>query len=385
VMSHELRTPLNGILGMANALKGGRLDPIQARQVDLLVGSGDGLMTILNDILDVSKIEAGRLDLETTAFDLVELGERVHDLWRDLAAAKGVRLVYDVASGTPRWLTGDPTRIRQIMLNLTSNALKFTEAGEVRLALRPLTNVSGDPCAERIEITVSDTGIGITEDQRANLFESFSQADASTTRRFGGTGLGLAICRQLADLMGGVIEVESQPGRGSLFRVVLELPRAEPPGDSQDEIEGEAEPSDSAGGIAGRRILVAEDNLINQAVARAILEAVGARLDVAHDGVEALEMLAAGDFDVVLMDVHMPRMGGIEALSRIRAGEAGHPGLPVIALTADAMPGEDDKLLALGFDDVQGKPIQPMALITAIALACERPVRTPDWAAAATS
>ena len=376
MMSHELRTPLTGILGMANALRAGRLDPLQARQVDLLIGSGDGLLSILNNILDVSKIEAGRLELETTAFDLVELAERVHDMWRDLAAAKGVRLVYDVASGTPRWLEGDPTRLRQIMLNLTSNALKFTETGEVRLALRPLTNSSGAPDIERIEITVSDTGIGIAEDQRTRLFESFSQAEASTTRRFGGTGLGLAICRQLAELMGAEIEVQSQLGRGSLFRIVLDLPRADPP--------REAEPQDAAGGIAGRRILVAEDNLINQAVARAILEAVGARLYVAGDGIEALEMLRGGEFDLVLMDVHMPRMGGIEALARIRAGETGNPGLPVIALTADAMPGEDDKLLALGFDDVQGKPIQPMALITSIATACDRPARTPDWAARAT-
>jgi signal transduction histidine kinase/CheY-like chemotaxis protein len=362
VMSHELRTPMNGVLGMAHALKATRLDARQSGHVDALIRSGGDLMTILNDLLDVAKIEAGRLDLETTAFDFVEVGERVHEMWRDLAAAKGLRLVFDVASGTPRWLAGDPNRLRQVMLNLVSNALKFTEAGEVRLALRPLTVVSGAPDTARVEIAVSDTGLGISADQRDRLFQAFAQADASTARRYGGTGLGLAICKQLVDLMGGEISVESQPGRGSIFRVVLELSLARAPDDAQDET--------GAGGVAGLNILVAEDNVLNQAVARAILEAVGCRLEVANDGAEALEMLGRGDFDLVLMDINMPRMGGIEALSRIRAGEAGDARLPVIALTADAMPGEDEKLLALGFDDVQPKPIQPMALITAIGQAC---------------
>jgi CheY-like chemotaxis protein len=209
---------------------------------------------------------------------------------------------------------------------------------------------------------VSDTGLGIATDQKARLFEAFAQADASTARKFGGTGLGLAICKQLTDLMEGEITVDSQLGRGSIFRVVLELPLAQAQ---------HAEPEETAAdGVAGLSILVAEDNVLNQAVARAILEAMGCRIDVANDGVEALEMLQRGGFDLVLMDINMPRMGGIEALSRLRAGEAGDAKLPVIALTADAMPGEDEKLLALGFDDVQPKPIQPMALITAIGQAC---------------
>lgn len=363
VMSHELRTPMNGVLGMAHALRASRLDERQTEQVDALIRSGGELMTILNDILDVSKIEAGRLELETTAFDLVELGQRVHEMWRDLAAAKGVRLVYDVASGTPHALMGDPNRIRQIMLNLVSNALKFTEAGEVRLALRPLTSTSGAPAVARFEIAVSDTGIGISQDQKDRLFEAFAQAEASTARRFGGTGLGLTICKQLTDLMDGEIAVDSRLGRGSIFRVTLELPLAQAPGRAEPE-------TGPASGVAGLSILVAEDNVLNQAVARAILEAVGCRLDVANDGAEALEMLRRGGYDLVLMDVNMPRMDGLEALARIRAGEAGDPGLPVIALTADAMTGEDERLMALGFDDVQPKPIQPMALISAIADAC---------------
>ncbi len=362
MMSHELRTPMNGVLGMAHALKGAHLDVRQAGQVDALIRAGGELMTVLNNILDVAKIEAGRLELETSAFDVIELGDQVHEMWRDLAATKDVRLVYDVAAGTPRWLLGDPNRLRQIMLNLVSNGLKFTEAGEVRLALRTLADISGAPDTARIEIAVSDTGLGIATDQKARLFEAFAQADASTARKVGGTGLGLAICKQLTDLMEGEITVDSQLGRGSIFRVVLELPLAQAQ---------HAEPEQTAAdGVAGLSILVAEDNVLNQAVARAILEAMGCRIDVANDGVEALEMLQRGGFDLVLMDINMPRMGGVEALSRLRAGEAGEAKLPVIALTADAMPGEDEKLLALGFDDVQPKPIQPMALITAIGQAC---------------
>lgn len=362
VMSHELRTPMNGVLGMAHALKASALDERQAGQVDALIRSGGELMTILNDILDVSKIEAGRLELETISFDLAELGAGVHQMWRDLAAAKGVRLVYDIAAGTPRLLSGDPNRIRQIMLNLVSNALKFTQSGEVRLALRPLTSTSGVPGVERFEIAVSDTGVGISAEQMSKLFEAFAQADASTSRQFGGTGLGLSICKQLTSLMGGEIDADSQLGRGSIFRVTLELPTAEAP--------SLAEPQVARDGVAGLRILVAEDNAMNQAVARAILEAVGCELEVANDGAEALEMLRRARFDLVLMDIHMPRMGGVEALAHIRAGEAGGPRLPVIALTGDAMPGQDERLLALGFDAIQPKPVQPMALIGAIAAVC---------------
>jgi signal transduction histidine kinase/ActR/RegA family two-component response regulator len=363
MMSHELRTPMTGVLGMAQALRNTSLSAEQQAQVGMLIRAGDGLMAILNDILDVSKIEAGRLELETTAFDLVELAAQSEALWRDAAEAKGLGLSLEIAPDVPRWLSGDPTRIRQIMLNLLSNALKFTEAGEVRLALRALDGApAGRGC---VEIAVSDTGIGMTPDQVARLFTAFSQADASTARRFGGTGLGLSICRQLAEMMGGGVSVESAPGQGSTFRLTLELPLAEAPAD-------ESATGEDAVGLEGVSILVAEDNPINQAVARAILEAVGARIDTADNGAVALERLSRGGYDLVLMDVHMPVMGGVEALVRIRAGEAGEPDLPVIALTADAMSGETQRLLAQGFDDVQPKPIQPMALVGAILEACAR-------------
>jgi signal transduction histidine kinase/ActR/RegA family two-component response regulator len=357
MMSHELRTPMNGVLGMAHALKASRLTGRQTEQVGMLIRSGDGLMAILNDILDISKIESGRLELETAPFDLVELGERVCDLWADAARAKGLALSFAVDPATPRHVAGDAARVRQILLNLVSNALKFTETGEIRVALSAAP--APRPGRALIAFSVTDTGLGISPDQQARLFDPFVQAEASTARRFGGTGLGLAICRQLAGLMGGEISVDSTPGRGSTFRLLIDLPLATAP---------DAETAEQApdAGLEGLRILVAEDNPINQAVARAILETLGARIDTAENGALALECLARGAYDLVLMDVHMPVMDGMEALSRIRAGEAGDPTLPVIALTADAMSGQDLKFMARGFDAVQPKPIQPAELIAAI-------------------
>jgi signal transduction histidine kinase/CheY-like chemotaxis protein len=366
MMSHELRTPMNGVLGMAHALQGSALDARQAAQVEMLLRSGDGLMALLNDILDISKIEAGKLELEETPFDLVDLGQRVHDLWREAADAKGVRLVYDPAPGLPSWVAGDPNRLRQILQNLVSNALKFTEAGEVRIALRVADGAA--PGQVRLEAAVSDTGLGMTPEQQGRLFQAFQQAEAATARRFGGTGLGLAICRQLAELMGGDISATSRLGLGSVFRLSLPLRLSEAP-------EQATAPTMAAADISGCRVLVADDNAINQAVARAILEAVGAGVEVARDGAEALAMLRAQPFDVVLMDIHMPGMDGREALARIRAGAAGRADMPVIALTADAMPGYDGQLLTDGFDAAQPKPIQPAALILAIAEAVARPKR----------
>jgi len=364
MMSHELRTPMNGVLGMAHALTQTSLDSRQASHVDMLIRSGDGLMTILNDILDISKIEAGKLELESIVFDLHELGQRVQDLWSEAASAKGVRLVYDLAAATPQWVTGDPTRLRQIMVNLVSNALKFTSEGEVRLSVRPLYAVSANAT---LEIAVSDTGLGMTADQQAKLFQSFTQADISTTRKFGGTGLGLAICKQLATLMEGNISVESHAGQGSIFRVELELKVATAPLEEALQV--------VTVDIAGLHILVVDDNAINQAVARAILESVGATVVAAGDGLDALELLQTEAFDAVLMDVHMPRMGGLEALACLRAGEAGRSDMPVIALTADAMTGVESELLALGFDAVEPKPIKPANLICSIAQVCSSEVK----------
>lgn len=349
-MSHEIRTPMNGVLGMAHALNLTPLNEDQRIQIDMLMRSGDSLMTILNDILDVSKIEARRLTLESTSFDLCDVVSSVQALWREPAVEKGLELTCEIDPLVPTWVVGDPTRVRQILINHVSNAVKFTASGSVAIRV-----TRGD--GEEIVFSVQDTGIGLTAQQQRGLFEAFSQADASITRRYGGTGLGLSISKQLAALMDGEIEVDSALGIGTEFRIRLQLPAAhEPP-----------KPEQSAEFDLGRlRILVAEDNQINQAVVQAVLGATCAEVDIACDGEDALELLLVNKYDLVLMDIHMPRMGGIEALQQIRAGGRGRPDLPVIALTADAMTGDKERFLALGFDAVEAKPIRPANLLATI-------------------
>ncbi|MEI9986004.1 MAG: ATP-binding protein [Aliidongia sp.] len=354
IMSHELRTPMNGVLGMARALEQTDLDARQRDYISMLIRSGDGLMTILNDVLDISKIEAGKLELEEAPFDLREIGQGVYDLWSEMANTKGIQFTYTFDPAAPHWVVGDDTRVRQIILNLVGNAVKFTRQGEVCLAIRAV--------AGRIEISVSDTGPGISREQGAKLFQLFTQADVSTTRKFGGTGLGLYICRTLAETMGGEISLKSRVGQGSRFIASLPLVIAGARIKTED-IRAETS-------LSGLRILVADDNSINRAVAGAILERAHAEVVTAEDGAEALAQLRAVHCDLVLMDIHMPKMDGIEALGRIRAAEAGPPDIPVIALTADAMSGVDQRLLALGFDGVQFKPIDNAGLLTAIATLC---------------
>jgi signal transduction histidine kinase/CheY-like chemotaxis protein len=351
MMSHELRTPMNGVLGMAHALAATRLDRRQSEYLDMIVQSGDGLMAILNDILDLSKIEAGKLELEAVPFDIDRIGRQLFMLWSETARQKGVELALEIDPQTPPWLEGDPLRVRQILMNLVSNALKFTERGSVCVRIAPLS-------ARGLVIEVADSGIGMTEEQLGRLFSTFSQGEVSTTRRFGGTGLGLSICRQLSEMMGGDIEVESRPGHGSTFRVRLPLPATAP-------ASGEEEVPEVA--MEEVCVLVVDDNRINRTVAQAVLEAAGAQVVAAEDGQDCLDKLRAGRFDIVLMDIHMPRMDGVEALRRIRAGEAGPRAIPVLALTADAMSGEGERLVALGFNQVHPKPIQPADLLRAVA------------------
>ena len=352
MMSHELRTPMNGVLGMAHALGTTQLDARQSDYLDTIVQSGDGLMAILNDILDLSKIEAGKLDLEVAPFEIRVLGRQLQRMWAEAARAKGLDLVLEIAPETPRWLAGDLARVRQILLNLVSNAVKFTQAGQIRIAIAP--HVDGG-----LEIAVSDTGVGMSVAQQAKLFAPFEQGDRSIARQYGGTGLGLSICRELAQMMGGRIAVVSREGEGSTFTAMLGLIPADAP---------LPEPvPETAPHLAGTRVLVVDDNLANLAVARAVLEAVGVLIATAGDGREALARLRVEDFDLVLMDVHMPVMDGIEALRRVRSGEGGRPDVPILALTADAMSGEAERLIGLGFDDAQPKPIQPAGLLRAIA------------------
>ncbi|WP_419252375.1 ATP-binding protein [Caulobacter sp. ErkDOM-YI] len=352
MMSHELRTPMNGVLGLAHALSSTRLDARQADYLEMIIQSGDGLMTILNDILDLSKVEAGKLELEAEPFEIRRLASQIHLVWSQTAQLKGLALTLDVAPETPAWLLGDPLRVRQILLNLVSNALKFTEAGRVEIRIAP-----GE--AGGVDIVVADTGVGLSVEQQVSLFSPFSQGDRSTARRFGGTGLGLAISRHLAQLMGGEITVTSALGQGSTFRVHLALTLAQAP--------AALEPAGLSLTLEGTRVLVVDDNQVNQAVARAILETVGIIIATADDGRQALARLRIEDFDVVLMDVHMPEMDGVEAVRRIRAGEGGRVDIPILALTADAMVGEAQRLLAQGFDDAHPKPIQPAGLLAAVA------------------
>jgi signal transduction histidine kinase/ActR/RegA family two-component response regulator len=356
MMSHEIRTPMNGVLGMAHALAQSPLNAEQRRQVDMLTRSGDGLMTILNDILDLSKIEAGKFDIEETVFDLHDVVFSVQDLWSASVQDKGLVLISEIEPSVPQWVTGDPTRVRQILLNHVSNAVKFTERGEIRISV-----AAGG--SDEVLISIRDTGIGLTAEQCDGLFEAFSQADASTTRRFGGTGLGLSISKQLVGLMGGDIAVDSVPGAGTEFRITLPLPAAPAPA-------SRSRANDWGTSLAGLRILVAEDNPVNKAVVQAILAALDAEVHHANDGEDALRLLRAGDYDLVLMDIHMPVMDGIEALRRIRSGEAGRADQPVIALTADAMAGDGERFIALGFDAAESKPIQPPALIATISRVC---------------
>ncbi|MET0273845.1 MAG: ATP-binding protein [Phenylobacterium sp.] len=355
LMSHELRTPMTGVLGLARVLKLGDLTPIQREQVDLLLRSGDGLLALLNDILDISKVESGKLELEDIAFDITAKAAQAEALWSEVAEASGVRLVCEIEPHAPTWLLGDPTRVGQVVMNLVSNALKFTPAGEVRLTVR--TSPTASPSVARLDIVVSDSGIGMTPEQQDRIFDSFTQADASVTRRFGGTGLGLSICRTLMQMMGGDLTVSSQLGVGSTFTATLELPYAAEPA---------AEPEAEEADLTGVSVLVVDDNPVNRLVAHTLLQALGCEVATAEDGLDALDRLRAGAFDVVLMDVHMPRMGGAEAVAAIRGGLAGDPDVPVIALTADVLAGVSARLLDIGFDAVQPKPISPDGLAQAI-------------------
>ncbi len=359
VMSHELRTPLNGVLGMARALQRTELTPRQEGFLETIVRSGDSLLGMLNDLLDLAKIEAGHMNLSVAAFDLTAAGNQTIDLLSEVAAAKGLTLTCEADPELPSLVLGDETRVRQIMLNLISNAVKFTSEGAVRLTLRATPGIGSE---SGVEITVSDGGIGMNPEQIATIFRPFAQAEASTAQQYGGTGLGLSICRTLATMMGGEISVDSQLGQGSTFRVLLPLPAA-----------ATAIPIEMAqDALPALRILVADDNPINLAVARAILESAGAIIETVSDGNQALERLRTGAFDLVLMDVHMPIMDGIEAVRRLRDGQAGRSDMPVIALTADVAAGEAERLMALGFDGLQPKPVQPGALIAAIGQLLER-------------
>jgi len=357
-VSHEIRTPLNGVLGMAQALAAEDLTPRQREQVAVIRKSGEALLAILNGLLDLSKIEAGKLELEAIAFDLAEAVRGAHDAFTALAGAKGLTLRLAIAPDARGIYLGDPTRVRQVLYNLISNAVKFTEKGEV--GIEAARDGAG------LRLIVSDTGPGIAAERLSRLFLKFEQADASTSRRYGGTGLGLAIARDLARLMGGDIEVESEPGRGSRFTLRLPLPRL---GDVSAAAAAQpaAAPAPPARGRA-LKILAAEDNAMNQMVLKTLLSQVGIEPTIVEDGVQALEAWETGRWDAILMDVQMPRMDGLAATRSIRAREAagGRPRTPVIALTADAMAHQVAEYMSAGIDAHVVKPIDARRLFEAL-------------------
>jgi signal transduction histidine kinase/CheY-like chemotaxis protein len=356
IMSHEIRTPLNGVLGMAQAMGKDELIPDQRERLSVIHQSGEALLSILNDILDLSKIEAGGLELEEIEFDLGEVARGAHQAFTALANKKGLSFALDIdaARGVYR---GDPTRLRQILYNLISNALKFTESGEIRV-----TGRIGD---EGLVLEVSDTGIGISSDGLARLFGKFHQVDASTTREFGGTGLGLSICRQLAEKMGGRVDVESRIGCGSRFVVTLPLTRIAEERPANGDHHPESTPELSSISL---RVLAAEDNQVNQLVLKTLLHQIGVEPVVVGDGQAAIEAWEAREWDVILMDIQMPRVDGPTAVRTIREREraAGRARTPILALTANAMPHQVAAYLAAGMDGHIAKPIEALRLFEAL-------------------
>jgi len=344
-MSHEIRTPLNGVLGTLELLAESELKPAQREWVDTVRSSGTHLLTLLSDVLDVSKIEAGKVVLEHAPFDLRRLLVELQRHFAPTAAAKGLSLACDVASDVPSALVGDATRVRQVLFNLVGNALKFTERGVVTLCGIARQHI-GDQL--ELELRVRDTGIGIAPERLDAIFDKFTQADASTTRRFGGSGLGLSIARDLARLMGGDVRVHSELGRGSEFVVTLRVARAAEHADAG--LNAPLRP--------GLRVLVAEDNPVNWRVTQALLEKLACSTSHAATGAEAVRAAQAHAFDVILMDCQMPELDGFEATRAIRAAPGPNARTPILALTANALAGDEQRCHAAGMDDYLAKPVR---------------------------
>jgi PAS domain S-box-containing protein len=383
-MSHEIRTPLNGVIGMLDLMSDGELTPSQRRYAQIAKTSADALLDLINDILDFSKIEAGKLELCNEDFDLHALLRDMIDVFMPRAGAKGITLACQIEGAVPKYVCGDAGRLRQVLVNLINNAIKFTDRGDVRLGVAVATRA---PHHSTITFAVSDTGIGIPLDRRDRLFKSFSQIDASTTRKYGGTGLGLAVCKQLVELFGGTIEVESEPGRGSTFTFAARLAIIERPSDSGISGRIASDPKAEETRCRSAHILLAEDNDVNQMVASEILERAGFTCDIVCNGREAFELLKSTDYDLVLMDCQMPVMDGFEATRAIRlyeqelsetSGESRH--IPIIALTANAIKGDRDRCLEAGMDAYITKPVDAKRLRATIeSLICmgDRPLERP--------
>ncbi len=365
-MSHEIRTPLNGALSMVKLLGQTELDGQQREYLRAIDFSGESLLQILSDVLDLSKLEAGKLELEQADFNLPKLVDEMVALMQMQHAEQGVTLSASLDRRLPTWLCGDATRLRQVLFNLLGNALKFTERGEVELQADFKYERSGRIC---VEFAVTDTGIGIDAEAQSRLFGDFTQADSSVARRFGGSGLGLAICRRMVELMGGDIGVESEPGKGSRFWFTIELLRGSMPQDEDEQ--GRVQLS-----VKALRVLLVEDDSINRIAGSALLRHQGCEVTVAADGYEALERFRDGIFDVVLMDVRMPGMDGLETTQRLRDIAPYGAAVPVIALTADVTQENIMRCRAMGMQEVLSKPIN-MERLTEVLAAVSPPAQDP--------
>ncbi len=360
-MSHEIRTPMNGVLGMTELLLGTPLSDAQRASISTIQSSAEALLRIINDILDFTKIEAGKLELEEVPFDPGAAVRSALELLPELAARKGVALRWTIDPSVPSYVRGDEVRLRQIVNNLVGNALKFTSRGSVDVRLTAL-EIAEDEVSLRL--AVQDTGIGIPEEVRTKVFEAFAQADGSTTRRYGGTGLGLAIVRQIAARMGGTVTLQSEVGVGSTFTVDVRLARHTGPAPDAKQAQHGIGPAHAL----DLEVLVAEDNPINISVIVGMLERLGCRPHVATDGREAVAMAGSGDFDAILMDWQMPTLDGLEATREIRAAErrTGRKRTHIIAVTANAMHGDRERCRAAGADGFVSKPFTIAQLVAAL-------------------